>query len=64
MLKRFNTDLMSDFSVSVKYSIRENCIKLFNAWVVDLRDFAFFLSNYIENAPKMNIKTYDFVYNG
>lgn len=64
MKKRFNTDLMSDFSVSVKYSIRENSIKLFNAWVLDLRDFAFFLSNYIETAPKMNIKSYDFVYNG
>lgn len=37
---------------------------LFDSWFVDLSDFAFFFTSYIESAPKMNIKTYDFEYLG
>ena len=48
----------------MKFSVVENFIRLFDSWFVDIRDFAFFLSDYIENNPKMNIKTYDYEYLG
>jgi len=55
MKRRFTTDLMTQFTVSMKIGVRENHISLFDSWFVDLRDFAFFIKKYIDGAPKMNI---------
>lgn len=43
MKRRFTTDLMTLFTVSMKIGVRENKISLFDSWFVDLRDFAFFI---------------------
>ena len=62
--RRFTTDLMLDFSQSMKFSVIENFIRLFDSWFVDFRDFTFFLSGYIDGNPKMNLRTYDYEFLG
>ena len=47
---RFTTDLLTLSSRSMKFSIKENFIRFFNSWFVDLRDFTFFIKKYIKNA--------------
>ena len=47
---RFTTDLLALSSRSMKFSIKENFIRFFNSWFVDLRDFTFFIKKYIKNA--------------
>lgn len=64
MKRRFSTDLMLDFSQSMKFSVVENFIRLFDSWFIDIRDFTFFLKSYIDNNPKMNIKTYNYDFLG
>ena len=62
--RRFTTDLMSDFTQSMKFSVVENFVRFFNSWFVDLRDFTFFIQGYIDSSAKMNIRTYDFDFLG
>ena len=61
---RFTTDLLTLSSRSMKFSIKENFIRFFNSWFVDLRDFTFFIKKYIKNAEQMNLRTYSFDYLG
>ena len=55
MRKRFTTDLMTEFVQSMKFTIIENTIRLFDEWLLDLRDFSFFISSYINGNEKYNI---------
>ena len=48
MKRRFTTDLMKDFTQSMKYSVIENFVRFFDFWFVDLRDFTFFIQGYID----------------
>ena len=64
IVKRFTTDLMSNFVQSMKYSVGANIIKFFDLWFVDLRDFAFFLKSYISSDPKFNIRIQSFDFSG
>ena len=61
---RFTTDLSALQTFSMKFSMVENFIMFFDNWFVDIGDFAFFIQSYLDNAPKMNIRTYDFSYLG
>ena len=58
--RRFNTDLMTTFSTSTKFSIINNPIRFFDYWFVDLRDFMFFMPGYLDNNPNMNLRTISF----
>ena len=58
--RRFNSDLMTSFSTSVKFAVISNHIKFFDYWFIDLRDFSFFIPGYIENNPKMNLREVSF----
>lgn len=62
--RRFTTDLMFNFTFSMKFSIVENMTKFFDSYLLDLRDFAFFISGYLKESPKMNIETHEFDYIG
>lgn len=62
--RRFTSDLMAAFSQSMKFTVVENAIELFDLWFVDLRDFRFFLEGYIETDVQFNLRTHDFNYIG
>ena len=60
MRRRFTTDLLRTQTQSMKFSVVENFIRVFDSWFVDLRDFQFFIRKYIDNAEKTNIQQYSF----
>jgi len=41
--RRFTTDLLKFSTRSMKFSVKENFVRFFNSWFVDLRDFTFFI---------------------
>ena len=51
---------MTAFTQSVKFSVVNNPIRLFDFWFLDLRDFLVFMPGYESNSPNMNIRTISF----
>ena len=60
MVTRYQTDIFSIGSRSMKYAIVESSTQLFDAWLLDMRDFIWFFSYWIKRGEQYNIKTYDF----
>jgi hypothetical protein len=53
--RRFTTDVTLTQSLSMKFSVVESEIRFFDSWLLDLRDFSFFLKRYLNNSPDQQI---------
>ena len=62
--RRFNSDLNTEMSISNKFGVIKNDIRLFDDWFIDIRDFLFFMPDYLNTNPDMNIYTFSFDYLG
>ena len=62
--KRFTTDLLTEAVLSFKYTIVENTYKFYQNVLIELRDFSWFISGYLDNSPHMNIKLFEYNFEG
>lgn len=55
IISRFNTDLQTVFSSSVKYGIVKNKVQFFDYQFVNLQDFLFFVPDFVKESPELNL---------